>query len=242
MEPIKILIADGNETFRTNLLCRLAGQYLVQACADGAQAKELLHSFQPHILVTELLLREYDGISLLHYAAGLSAPPAELVVTIFVNDYVTEELTALGVCGIVMKPCELNVLVEHIQQIADSIDPIFSPRAEKYIAKLLQELGIPCHLDGCTQLKAAIPMYTEDPTQPLNKVIYAKVAEKCGFHDPKQVERSIRNAITTAWNQTVTELRIKLFPNGKPTNKAFISRLSAELNQYLFQANEPAEH
>lgn len=240
LEPIKILIADGNETFRTNLLHCLAGRYLVQTCQDGKDAIALLQSFQPHILVTELLLREYDGISLLHYAAGLSETPATLVVTIFANDYVKAELTALDVCGIILKPCDLKILVNRIHQIAQGINPIFSPRAEKFIGKLLQELGIPCHLDGFAQLKAAIPMYTEDSTLPLNKVIYAKVAEKCGFTDPKQVEHSIRTAITTAWKQSASPRRTDLFPKGKPTNKVFISRLSAELSQYLLQAYEPA--
>lgn len=242
MEPIKILIADGNEAFRTNLLQHTAGRYLVQTCQDGKEAMQLLQSFRPHILITELLLREYDGMSLIHYAAGLSSVPKVLVVTVFANDFVKAELTELEVCGIILKPCDLNGLLSHIQRIAQGINPIFSPRAELFISAKLQQLDIPCHLDGYAQLKAVIPMYTEDPHQPLNKVLYAKVAKDCGFSNPKQVEHSIRTAINAAWDSRSGILWDQLFPNGKPSNKVFISRLSTELSQYLFQPNEPAEN
>lgn len=241
MEPIKILIVDGNETFRSNLQRVLAGRYQVRTCRDGKEAQTLLETFQPQILVTELLLRELDGLSLIHYARGLSFSPAVLVVTIFSNDFVKTELSQLGVCGLVLKPSNLNTLVAHIHQLAKSADPIYSTRAEHFISRRLQELGIPCHRDGSNQLKVAIPMYTEDPSQPLNKVIYANVAKKCGFSDEKQVEHSIRTAIKTAWEQHSGTQWAELFPNGKPTNKAFISRLSAELSQYLLHTNEPAE-
>jgi CheY-like chemotaxis protein len=240
LEPIKILIADGNETFRSDLQRTLNSRYLVQSCADGKEAKALIRTFQPHILITELLLREFDGLSLIHDAADLPYSPAVLVVTIFSNDFIKEELTKLDVGGIVLKPTSMRTLAGHIHQIAKSINPIYSARAELFISKRLQALGIPCHRDGSNQLKAAIPMYTEDPTQPLNKVIYAKVAEKCGFSDPKQVEHSIRTAINTAWNQRTGTCWDDLFPCGKPTNKVFISTLSTQLSQYLLQADEPA--
>lgn len=241
MEPIKILIADGNEAFRTNLLRSLTGRYLVKACRDGKEAQELLRSFQPHILITELLLRQLDGLSLIHDAGGLTKPPSVLVVTIFANDFVKSELSKLGVCGIILKPSSLKVLLGHIHQIAQGINPIFSPRAEQFISKRLRDLDIPCHRDGCAQLKAAIPLYAEDPYQPLNKVIYAKVAEKCGFPDPKHVEHSIRTVIHTAYRHHTGDQWTALFPNGRPSNKVFISRMAAELSQYLLQTNEPAD-
>lgn len=238
VEPIRILIVDGNDDFRTGLQQSLAGRYLVQACTDGQEAMQMLEQFRPHILITELLLRYVDGVSLIHYAAQLSAAPSTLVVTIFSNDFIRTELESLGVCGVIMKPAGLHTVSNQIRQIAERINPVYSQRSAAYVTKLLQQLGIPQHRDGCTQLKAAIPLYADRPSLPLNKVIYEKVAQSSGFSSARQVEHSIRMVIQAGWNKTA--LWAELFPRGKPSNKIFISRLAELLNEYLCQPEDPS--
>jgi hypothetical protein len=95
-------------------------------------------------------------------------------------------------------------------------------------------------MDGCAQLRAAIPLFARDPSTPLNKVIYAEVARVCGHENPQQVERSIRNAIDKAWSNPIGQSQSHFFPQGKPTSKVFISRLAEELNNQLLNDQEPA--
>jgi hypothetical protein len=160
------------------------------------------------------------------------------VVTIFSNDFVQTELESMGVCGIIMKPASINTVTNRIHHIAEQINPVFSQRSAAYITGLLQQLGIPHHRDGFIQLKAVIPIYADLPSLPLNKVIYERAAQSCGFYSAKQVEHSIRSVIQAGWQKS--DLWDKLFPGGKPSNKIFISRLAELLNEYLSQPEEPA--
>jgi hypothetical protein len=138
-----------------------------------------------------------------------------------------------------MKPAGLHTVSNQIRQIAERINPVYSQRSAAYVTKLLQQLGIPQHRDGCTQLKAAIPLYADRPSLPLNKVIYEKVAQSSGFSSARQVEHSIRMVIQAGWNKTA--LWAELFPRGKPSNKIFISRLAELLNEYLCQPEDPSD-
>lgn len=240
MEPIRILIADDNESFRINLQKSLSYRYHVRSCQDGKEALREITSFHPHIVVIDLLLRELDGLSLIYEISLLPDAPSVLVTTTFVSDYVQEKLFELGVASLMMKPCDLKAAVNRVIRIANSLAPVINPMSSIIVSKLLQNLNIPTHMDGYSQLKSAIPIYAQDPNKPLNKVIYAEVAEECGNDNAKQVERSIRNVIDKAWSAQCSSTWTDLFPNGKPTNKAFISRLSSELIKLLSEEAEPA--
>lgn len=235
MEAIRILIADDNESFRSNLQCILSDRYTVQICQDGKEALRMISSSHPDIVVLDLLLRELDGLSLLHQIALLPQPPMLLVTTTFVSKYIEEKLFELGVRNILIKPCNLNAAANIVLEMAQKYTPTLPYNIAA--SKLLQKLNIPTHMDGYRQLKVAIPIYAKDPDKPLNKVIYAEVAKFCGYDNPKQVERSIRNVIDKAWNSRSEMLWAEYFPNGKPSNKAFISRLADEL---LSEETEPA--
>lgn len=235
LEAIRILIADDNESFRSNLQCILSDRYTVQLCQDGKEALKTVGSFQPDIVVVDLLLRKLDGLSLLHEIALLPHTPAILVTTTFVSKYIEDKLFELGVRSILIKPCDLNAAANIVLEMAQKCTPALPYNISA--SKLLQKLNIPTHMDGYRQLKVAIPIYAKDPDKPLNKVIYAEVAKICGYDNPKQVERSIRNVIDKAWNLRSEILWSEYFPNGKPSNKAFISRLADEL---LSIETEPA--
>lgn len=240
MEPIRILIADDNESFRINLQKSLSYRYHVRSCQDGKEALREITSFRPHIVVIDLLLRELDGLSLISEISLLPDPPSILVTTTFVSEYVQEKLFELGVGSLMMKPCDLKSAVNRVIQLANSHIPVIDPMSSIIVSKLLQSLNIPTHMDGYSQLKIAIPIYAQDPDKPLNKVIYAEVAEQCGNDNAKQVERSIRNVIDKAWSTHCGNTWSDFFPHGKPSNKAFISRLSSELINKLSEEAEPA--
>jgi CheY-like chemotaxis protein len=239
LDPIKILIADGNETFRNSLLQGLDGMYQIYTCQDGQEALHLLQTLQPDILITELLLRKLDGLSVIHEAGALPHPPLVLVVTSFISDYVKSALESTSVKGVILKPGTNDAIQAHIHQIAQSIQPFYSQRSERFISDILRQLEIPPHRDGYTQLKAVIPMYADNPAQPLNKVIYAKAAQKCGFTGPKQVEHSIRTAICATWEAHTNPLWDQLFPQGRPSNKVFISRIASALCDHLLCGSTP---
>lgn len=240
MSPIHILIADDNDNFRVNLHHALSPNFIVHCCQTGKEVVTQVSALQPDILIMDLLLRELDGLSALDQITSLPLPPAVLVITSFLSDYVEQILLEMGVRDLMRKPCDLNAAVSRVRRMASQYIPPISPKTELIVSRLLTSVNISTHMDGCTQLRAAIPLFARDPSKPLNKEIYAEVAKVSGHDNSKQVERSIRNAIDKAWSNPVCAAQSKYFPQGKPTSKAFISRLAEELNQILLQENEPA--
>jgi CheY-like chemotaxis protein len=240
MSPVTILIADDNDDFRVNLCHALTPHFIVHCCQTGKEVITQVRTRKPDILIMDLLLRELDGISALKQITHLHQPPPVLVITTFLSDYVERSLPEMGIRDLMRKPCDLKAAVSRVRRMAKDYVPPISPRAELIVSRLLSSVNISTHMDGCAQLRAAIPLFARDPSTPLNKVIYAEVAKVCGHENPQQVERSIRNVIDKAWSAQCSSTWTDLFPNGKPTNKAFISRLSSELIKALSEEAEPA--
>lgn len=239
MDSLKLLIADGNEEFRLALEDALRGTYNVRSCLDGKAALELLRTFHPDILVMDLMLPALDGISLLHSAAASGIYPMVLATSRFVNDYVMQAATRLGVGYIMMKPCDIPATVDRIGDLSQQLLPqVTHPDANTCISNLLLSLGIPTKLRGYAYLREAIPLLEKDPRQSFTKELYPAVSRLCGC-EPGNVERSIRSAIHTAWNRRDDRIWKLYFPPGadgiipRPTNAEFISRLANNLHHSL---------
>ncbi len=236
MDMPKLLIADPSEEFRQSLSGALAGMGVVRTCATGAQALELLQSFRPDILVLDLTLPELDGISLLHRAVEAGLRPAVLATTWFISTYVSAAMSRLEVNYVLQKPCNVAALVGHISDLAAELQPAAITQADLRSASsnLLLSLGFSSKLDGFAYLQAALPIYMEDSTQAITKELYAAVG-KLYNKDGKQVERSIRNAISIAYNLRDDALWRDFFPCPpgsplpRPTNGNFIARMATHL-------------
>ena len=102
MEIQKILIADGTEEFPMALAERLRGEYHIRITTEGNQTLEVLRSYQPDVLVLDLMLPRMDGISLLQAVEELGQKPMVLAMTRFVSPYVMEALDRFGVGYLMM--------------------------------------------------------------------------------------------------------------------------------------------
>lgn len=233
MDKLKLLIADGTEDFRLALADALRSTYHIRQCGDGNQARELLRSFKPDVLVLDMMLPGYDGISLLQWAVSMDIRPMVLTTSRFYNDYVMESLSSLGVGYVMVKPCDLSATVSRIGDLSARIRPsvITRPDPRNQVSNLLLVLGVPTKLRGYAYLREAILLMSSDPTQSITKVLYPEVARLCGCA-PMHVERSIRSAITAAWTRRDDQLwRLYFAPdeNGsiqRPTNGAFLTRMA----------------
>lgn len=102
---------------------------------------------------------------------------------------------------------------------------------EERIADFLIAAGVPAHMKGYQFLREAVKMAANDfeAVGHMTQTLYPGVAEKFKT-SPKNVERSVRYAINTAWNRgRLTETIDSLFGvkvyarNEKPTNGEFIA-------------------
>lgn len=233
MDKKKLLIAEGAEDLRLALADALHGTYQLRCCADGNQAKELICSFDPDIMVVDLMLPGHDGISLLQWAADTGRRPVVLAVSKFVNDYVVDALDRLGVGYLMVKPCDVRAVCARIGDLSMRIHPARTtdPDPKAQIVNMLHILGVPVKLRGHSYLREAIFRYAADTCQSITKELYPRVAEICCCA-PCHVERSIRSAIEAAWKKRDDQLwRTYFAPDStgvipRPTNGAFISRLA----------------
>lgn len=104
---------------------------------------------------------------------------------------------------------------------------------QQNIRHALLELGVPQHIKGYDYLKTAIALAVEDSekTQAITKVLYPEIA-KIHSTTVSRVERAIRHAIETAFNNADLDIVNKYFGYsvnrliGRPTNSHFISAVA----------------
>ena len=236
MQKRKLLIAEESEELRTALADLFRGSCQVRCCADGTAAQRELLEFRPDVLVLDLMLPGYDGISLLKWALNQGVRPMVLAITRFCSDYVAESAQRLGVGYLMLKPCSLSALAARVADLNQQIRtaPELPNDAGSRISSLLLTLGIPPKLRGFAYLKEAVVLYREDPMQSVTKVLYPEVAKRCGCA-PMHVERSIRSAIDAGWKRRddrIWQLYFQPDREGqirRPSNSEFISRLADSL-------------
>lgn len=233
MELPKLLIADSGDEFRQALEDTLRKSYTVRACRSGAQALALLRDFRPDILITDLMLPELDGLTLLQQAFQEGIRPKVLVTATYFSPYIHSVLERLRVDYCVTKPCSLQAIVCRVGDFAAEAAPCLPPaiQPQDWVANTLLRLGIAAHLDGFRYLTVAIPLFSRDTHQGITKELYVAVAEACG-KEPRQVERSIRSAIDNAWKRRTDRIWAEYFPTGpdgtvpKFSNGKFIAHMA----------------
>ena len=235
-----VLIADSSEEFCTALaaaLQRADGFQVVGTAGDGEQAIRLINERKPQVLVLDLMLSKQDGISVLKAISSLDRKPVTLATSAFVTDYVSAAVASLGVRYLMLKPCDMNILVERMEEIRGGESPRYpAPRRmdrtgiESMVTNIIHEIGVPAHIKGYQYLREAI-----------TKVLYPQVA-KTFQTTPSRVERAIRHAIEVAWDRGDLDTLQSFFgytvsnTKGKPTNSEFIALIADRLQLQLKSA------
>ena len=225
MENLQILATDSSAEFLDALTERLRGDFSVATCQNGRQAWEMIQAEQPGILVLDLLLPGLDGLSLLQQLP-IENRPKVLAMTNFLSNYVVEACQKLGVSYLMRKPCDLDATARRVRDMAEELRPptvtLADPRTT--VSNMLLRLGIPTKMRGYAFLREAVLVMAHDRTQ--------SVARRCGGN-PLQVERTIRAAIHSAWDNRDESAWNQVFhtdgPIPRPTNSAIISLLAEQL-------------
>lgn len=104
---------------------------------------------------------------------------------------------------------------------------------ERYITKIMLDVGVPAHLKGYHYLREAIVISGKDmeTVSSVTKLLYPEIAKRFKTTEQK-VERAIRNAIEVSWGRGNLETFEELFgysaDSGKtrPTNSEYIARIA----------------
>jgi len=108
---------------------------------------------------------------------------------------------------------------------------------EKYVTRIMLDMGVPAHLKGYHYLRKAILLSEEDMevVSSVTKLLYPEIA-KCYKTTVQKVERAIRNAIEVSWLRGNTATIEQLFGysadsgKGRPTNSEYIARVADKIH------------
>ena len=226
----KLLIVDASESFTDALTDVFKNEFDLQICHDGETALEQLLSFQPEVLILNLMLPFKDGLTVLQESAH--RPRVILAVCPYVNTYIEQAAINLGVQFIMIMPT-VNALRVRLMDMIATIAPKSDPSNQTQVH--LHILNFLTHLDGYHQLCIGIPIFAKNPNMRLSKELYPAIAAHFGYPDARTVEHSIRKAIEAAWTCKNTAVWAKYFPPKSdgtipcPTNKEFISHVAEML-------------
>ena len=248
-----VLIADSAEEFCSSLtaaLQRAEGFQVVGTATDGEQAIRMIGERKPEILVLDLMLSKQDGFSVLKAIAGMERRPVTLATSAFVTEYVSGAAASLGVRYLMLKPCDMNALVDRLEEIRGGESPRSLPARrtdknsiESMVTGIIHEIGVPAHIKGYQYLREAIIIAVNDMDviNAITKVLYPQVA-KTFQTTPSRVERAIRHAIEVAWDRGDLDTLQRFFgytvsnTKGKPTNSEFIALIADRLQLQLKSA------
>lgn len=233
MEKLKLLISDGNREFSDMLVRHLRGAYHVRTTCEGQQTLSAIISYQPDLLILDLMLPGMDGISILQQAAQTGVRPMVLATTCYANDYILDALTRMGVGYLMMKPCDVRATICRLGDLSQRLHTKLpsKPDQRTAVSNLVLTLGIRTKLKGYSYLLEAIPIVMKNPEVSLTKELYPEVGKRYNV-DSGRVERTIRSAIHSAWEDRDEQLWRMYFQPGsdgrvpRPTNGAFITRMA----------------
>nr|CAD79640.1 Spo0A protein [Pasteuria penetrans] len=247
MDRVKICIADDNREFAHLLRDHLREQEdmeVVGIAYHGEEVLKLLPECSPTILVLDIIMPHLDGLGVLERMQGLflQNPPKIIMLTAFGQEDTTQRAVELGASYYILKPFDLDVLVERIRQIMGyvsfsspqrtiaSVARKRSANLDASITNVIHEIGVPAHIKGYLYLREAIAMvYNEvDLLGAITKTLYPRIAEMYNT-TASRVERAIRHAIEVAWNRGNMDSIREWFGytisinKAKPTNTEFIA-------------------
>ena len=247
-----VFIADNAEDFCTgftSILSQREGFLVAGTATDGETAIRRILELKPQVLVLDLMLAKRDGISVLKAISGMERPPATLVTSGFITDYVASAAANLGARYLMLKPCDMTALADRLEEIRDSCTRRLVPQTgdkasiESLVTGIIHEIGVPAHIKGYQYLREAIIIAVNDMDviNAITKVLYPQVAKTFGT-TPSRVERAIRHAIEVAWDRGDLDTLQRFFgytvsnTKGKPTNSEFIALIADKLQLQLKSA------
>lgn len=225
MKKKTLLIIEANPT-----LCELVSTSfqeeenweIIAMVHSGREGLRLIYEQSPDLVILDLAISGYDGISVLEALRDLPPrkSPKILVTSVSGQESVCRYAMALGASYYLRKPYKLNVLRDRIRMLLNENEPVrflHMPEvfakgkrteieiAEEFlsskeavsrsIAKILLRVGVPTNILGYPYISEALEqVLLEGSTVPMVKRVYSDIALR---HNTTNtcVESAIRKAI-----------------------------------------------
>ena len=250
MTNIRLAIVEDNDELR-GFMAQFFGKQqditVVGEASNGLNALKLIQETEADVMLLDLIMPGLDGFGVLAHMQSMppEKTPQVIAVTALGRDDFIRRAVELGVRYYMIKPVELQVLLERIRDVArqrrdappDSGGFSSSTLSlDDRISNLFLAMGIPAHIKGYQYLREGIKLVIAQPGMigGITKELYPAIAHRFGTSSSK-VERAIRHAIEVAWSRGRVDTLNKAFgcdvaqPNEKPTNGELIALIADKL-------------
>lgn len=243
---IRVFVADTDKNLLSDLCeCLNAneGIEIAGTAKDGREAYQALLHTETDLFLTEYLLPEIDGVTVVRQLQENGRKIGSIVMSSFFSEDLMYEINALGINNLMRKPFDMNALMTRILQwglTRGAAEPTATNDAELMlemrVTEVIHQVGVPAHIKGYQYLREAIMMavHDMDTVGAITKILYPSIAKKFRTTSSR-VERAIRHAIEVAWDRGDLETLQSYFGytvsgvKGKPTNSEFISMIADRL-------------
>ncbi|MDZ4696160.1 MAG: response regulator transcription factor [Deltaproteobacteria bacterium] len=140
--PIKILVVEDNLLTRIGVTTLLEGQpdfQIVGQAADGAEGVTRYRTLHPDIVVTDLRMPGFDGLSLVQALVREKPPARILVVTHYDGEENIFRAISAGALGYVTKDAAADSLFEGIRTVARGDRFLPAELAAKFVARSMSK-------------------------------------------------------------------------------------------------------
>jgi two-component system response regulator (stage 0 sporulation protein A) len=253
VKKIKVFVVDDNRELVGLLDEYISSQEDMEITGiahNGQECLELLEESVPDVLILDIIMPHLDGLGVLQKIreSSLSTMPNVIMLTAFGQEDVTKKAVELGASYFVLKPFDMDNLVNQIRQVSGKSNSMIKKSSsfrsneqkpknlDASITSIIHEIGVPAHIKGYMYLREAISMVYNDIELlgSITKVLYPDIAKKFNT-TASRVERAIRHAIEVAWSRGNIESISSLFgytvsmTKAKPTNSEFIAMVADKL-------------
>jgi two-component system response regulator (stage 0 sporulation protein A) len=250
-----VLLADDNKEFVELLKDFVNSQEDMEVISVAYNGEEVLEQFksgiQPDVMILDIIMPHLDGLGVLEQMKEIdfSIVPKVIMLTAFGQENITQRAVQLGAAYYVLKPFDMDVLINRIRQLAENsgyskasstkvsaFTPLPTKNMDANITAIIHEIGVPAHIKGYQYLREAITMVFNDIELlgAITKTLYPSIATQFKT-TPSRVERAIRHAIEVAWTRGNIDSISQLFgytvniAKSKPTNSEFIAMVADKL-------------
>lgn len=260
-KQIKVVIADTDNEYTATMAKHLEEDFNIGVCGiatDGFQVLEMVDITKPEVVIMNVVLPRFDGISVLERLAVRNSEnaPKFIMISSMKREDIAQNCIDLGAEYYMLKPISWECVANAVKRLARGTVPQIgdttmmqklraegSRDVESMVTEIIHEIGIPAHIKGYQYLRESIIMVIDnlDIINSITKQLYPTVASKFNTTSSR-VERAIRHAIEVAWDRGDTDVLNSIFgytianTKGKPTNSEFIAMIADRLRLQLKNA------
>ena len=242
-KQIRVLVVDSEKEQLSSIEKYFSSHAVIEIINTFNDGKEAYNYIKNNInefdmIITELLLPNKDGISLINEIKKLDNNKNIIVLSGYNSLEMIKQISLYNINYFMLKPFDIKDLEKQILNTKTTRISLTEKNRElqSTISTLLHSLGVPSHIKGYEYIREGIGLMYNDPSMlgAITKEMYPKIAS-INDTTSSRVERAIRHAIETSWNRGDYDLMEELFGHSvdfdraRPTNSEFIATLADKL-------------